>query len=279
MFTPSLATRAGLYVATCFIGSSFAIVAVGQDLKTFDPSYLESPRGGLDLMRTEDEVLRLTNEFREKLGLPALTRNKKLWNAAAYFAAYMARTDRYGHDADGNTPDERIAAFKYESCIEAENIAYQRKSGRFSTAELAQKFFETWRDSPPHRKNMLDPDLTEAAIAIGYSPASNRYYAVQVFGRPESAVIHFEVANRTDQPLWYSVRTIADRNDQPEPIDLPPRITMWHEYCQRTTIDWGWTKDDDRAVTSDKRMFVIEKTGSEIRVAQQPTRETGAGKR
>jgi uncharacterized protein YkwD len=241
-----------------------------QQLKEFDADYLEAPRGGPDLERAETEILGLTNELREKQGRPKLTRNKKLARAAAYFAAYMGRTDKYGHEADGNAPDERITAFEYDYCIEAENIAYQTKSDRFSTADLAQKFFEIWRDSPGHRENMLDADLKEVGIAIGYSPASNRYYAVQNFGRPTSAAIYFAVVNRTEEALKYTVRTSGVRdNGEREPIELPPQSKMVHRRCRTSTIDWGWTKNDDRVPVADKRDFIVVKSGSEFRVSQQ----------
>jgi uncharacterized protein YkwD len=245
-----------------------------QQLKEFDGKYLNAPRGGPDLARAEQELFRLTNELREKHGRPRLVWNKSLWKPAAYLAAYMARADKYGHEADGNTPAERLTAFQYDYCMEAENIAYQTKSSNFSTGELAQKFFETWRDSPPHHANMLDPDMTEVGIAIGYSPASNRYYAVQSFGRPQSAAIDFVVANRTEEIVRYTVQTGEGRgNADAEPIELPPHSTMWHEACQRSTIDWGWTKADDRVVVADKREFVVEKSGPEFRVSQQKLQE------
>jgi uncharacterized protein YkwD len=251
-----------------------------QQLKEFDGKYLNAPRSGPDLARAEKELLRLTNEFREKQGRPRLAWNKSLWKAAAYLAGYMARTDKYGHEADGNTPAQRLTALEYDYCLEAENIAYQTKSGGFSTGELAQKFFETWRSSPPHRANMLDPDMTEVGIAIGYSPASNRYYAVQSFGRPQSAATDFAVTNRTEEMVRYTVRTGEGRgNADAEPIELPPRSTMWHEACQRSTIDWGWTNDDDQVVVADNREFVVEKSGPEFRVSQQLASGAGVKKR
>src|SRR4029079_3802759 len=113
--------------------------------------------------------------------------------AAAYFAAFMARTDKYGHEADGNKPEERIAANKYEACLTAENIAFAMNSDGFKTDDLARTFFEMWKKSPPHRDNMLDPDVKEVGIAIAFAPKSGRYYIVQDFGRPKTASISFQV--------------------------------------------------------------------------------------
>jgi uncharacterized protein YkwD len=270
MLTRSISARARLYLATCIASISFPFVASGQQLKKFDPDYLTSPRGGPDLARAEEAIFRLTNEFRKEQGQTPLKWNKALDGAAAYFAAYMARTDKFGHTTDGNEPTERMTAYGYDSCVDAENIAHQRERRGVSTGALAQKFFEIWRDSPPHRENMLAPDLTEIGIAIGYSPASNRYYAVQNFGRPASAAIKFEVTNRTSQTLQFTVRMPVDRgNSEPERIELPARMTMWHTSCGASTIDWSWTKVDDRVRVADHQTFVVDKSGSEFRVSQQ----------
>ncbi len=129
----------------------------------------------------------------------------KLHKAASYFAAFMARTNKYGHEADGNHPWERVALFGYDYCVVAENISFQMKSTGFETKELANSFVEGWKESPPHRKNMLQPHVTETGVAIGHAPGSDRYYAVQLFARPQSEAIQFQVTNRTDELVRYTV--------------------------------------------------------------------------
>src|SRR4029079_3185433 len=178
-----------------------------QQLKEFDASYLESPRGGPQLRKAEQEVLRLTNAFRKQAGHEPLKAEKRLEKAAAYFAAFMARTDKYGHEVDGNKTEDRIAAYKYEACLTAENIAYAMNSDGFKTEELGREFFEMWKKSPHHRDNMLDPDAQEVGIAIAFAPASHRYYVVQDFARPKTATIHFQVTNQTTQTLRYRVKS------------------------------------------------------------------------
>ena len=150
-----------------------------QKLKEFDARYLRSPRGGPQLRKAEQEVFHLTNEFRKQAGREPLKAEKRLEKAAAYFAAFMARTDKYGHEVDGNKSEDRIAAYEYEACLTAENIAYAVNSDGFTTEDLARTFFEMWKKSPPHRDNMLDPDAKDVGIAIAFVPASGRYYVVQ----------------------------------------------------------------------------------------------------
>ena len=56
----------------------------------------------------------------------------------------------------------------------------------FRPDELAQRLFDGWVQSPPHRRNLLDGDMTDVGTAVAQSRRSGRYYAVQLFGRPRS---------------------------------------------------------------------------------------------
>ena len=53
-------------------------------------------------------------------------------------AAYMAKSGKFDHDADGRQPAQRIAAKGYRYCMVAENIAYEFSSRGFASSELAQ---------------------------------------------------------------------------------------------------------------------------------------------
>ena len=91
-----------------------------------------------DLEQAERLVARGTNEFRAKQGLGRLEPDSALMTAARAFADYMARTDRYGHAADGKQPSDRAEARGYRYCTVAENISYQYSSESFATEELAR---------------------------------------------------------------------------------------------------------------------------------------------
>lgn len=95
---------------------------------------------GPDLPAVEKLVLERTNDFRREQGLNALAANAPLERAARYFAEYMARTDRYGHHADGAEPADRATRHGYEWCQVSENISYQYTSASFATAELAERY-------------------------------------------------------------------------------------------------------------------------------------------
>lgn len=178
---------------------------------------------GPDLAAVERLVVEGTNAFRREQGLDALAANPTLQRAARYFADYMARTDRFSHQADGSEPAQRATLFGYEWCQVSENIAYQYTSATFATAELAGRYVEGWKRSPGHRGNMLNRDDVHIAVAVARSRETGRYYAAQMFGRPRSLRIEFHVTNRTRERVGYR---LGDRS-----YSLDPRSTRVHQQC------------------------------------------------
>jgi uncharacterized protein YkwD len=87
-------------------------------------------------------IIEKTNAFRREQKLAAVEVNPRLAAAAEDFARYMARTNRFGHTADGSRPADRAAKHGYAYCIIAENIAYQYRSQGFTAAELAEALFQ-----------------------------------------------------------------------------------------------------------------------------------------
>src|SRR5262249_14670175 len=151
-------------------------------------------------------------------------RNAKLTETVRYFADYMASNDKYGHAADGEQPSDRAKKHGYAFCVIAENIAYEYKSTGFTTEELAKGFVEGWKNSPEHRKNMLDRDVTEIGVAIARSQKTGYYYAVQMFGRPESDQIKFQIINRSGVAVKYELAG--------EKFSLPPDYSRTHSQCR-----------------------------------------------
>lgn len=135
----------------------------------------------------------------------------------------MARTDDYGHDAGGTTPVQRARRAGYEDCMVAENIAFQYSSAEFATDDLARRYLEGWKESPGHRKNLLDADATDLAVAVAQSPRTRRYYAVQMFGRPRSRAVEFRVTSAARRPFSYRVGEKS--------FELQPREARRHTVC------------------------------------------------
>jgi uncharacterized protein YkwD len=177
-----------------------------------------------DLAQARRAVVAGANSFRQSNGRAPLATNPKLDAAAAAFAAYMARTERYGHEADGQQPSQRAEAKGYAWCLVAENLAYMMSSRGFGTEELAQRLVQGWIDSPGHRHNLLEPESTETGVAIAHSAGSDRYYAVQMFGRPAAMRVHFALSNRSGQPVRYQ---LGDKG-----WSLAPGVTREHEQCE-----------------------------------------------
>lgn len=173
-------------------------------------------------------VVDRTNAFRRSQGLANTARNARLDEVARRFAEFMARSDQYGHEADGRTPAQRAQAHGYDYCVVLENIAFQYSSAGFRTPELAAGFVGGWERSPGHRRNMLDRDVTEIGVAVVQSPRTARYYAVQMFGRPRAMHVQFRIANRSGATLRYQLGGESYR--------LPPRVTRTHEQCRAETL-------------------------------------------
>lgn len=115
--------------------------AYGADFIQMTDSQLRPMASTPDLAMATTLIISRTNAFRQEEGHQPVTTNPLLMATAQDFADYMARTDRYGHTADGNQPAERAKQHGYDYCIVAENIAYQYNAGGFTTAELGGGFF------------------------------------------------------------------------------------------------------------------------------------------
>ncbi|MEQ9380183.1 MAG: CAP domain-containing protein [Pirellulales bacterium] len=193
-----------------------------SDLGQFEPA--NRP----DLSQVEAEIVERTNAFRGEHDRGPVTRDEALDQTAQDFAAYMAETDRYGHTADGRQAGERARAHDYPLCLIAENIAYFFHTTGFKTNQLARKAVTGWEESPPHRKNILRPHVTEIGVGVAQSEATGVYYLVQLFGRPRSQAITFDITNEVDKSIRYS---LGDRE-----FELPSRYTRTHELCIPTEL-------------------------------------------
>ncbi|MDB5311827.1 MAG: hypothetical protein JWO38_6029 [Gemmataceae bacterium] len=218
---------------------------------------------GPDLAAVAKGIVDRTNAFRKEEGRPAVAVNEKLTATAQYFADFMARTDKYGHTADGNRPDERAKRHGYDYCMVAENIAYVYNSAGFTAGELAEKFFTGWKESPGHRRNMLDPDVTETGVAVARSEKTGYYYAVQMFGRPKSAAIEFSVANQSPDEISYEIGG--------KTFTLPPRYTRTHSRCRPADLKAVWPGGQEPAVVRPARgdKFAVVKEAGKYQLKKE----------
>lgn len=176
-----------------------------------------------ELDQVEQAIVQETNAFRKEHGRKPLTVDEELTQAAESFAEFMARTGKYGHTADGQKPAERVKDAGYKYCIVRENIAYAFRTRGFSTDELADQFMSGWKESPGHRRNLLARWITGIGVAVAKSEETDAYFAVQVFGRPESATITFEIVNKSEATVEYQ---LSGRD-----YTVEPRVIRTHKAC------------------------------------------------
>lgn len=208
-----------------------------------------------DLAQATRLVIEGTNALRHTQGLESVRAEPRLARAAGEFAEYMARTGKYGHEADGRDPTQRALAQRYDYCLVLENIAYHYNSLGFRTAELAKHLVDGWRDSPPHRRNMLNAGVTD--IGVGVARAANGYYyGVQMLGLPRSASVKFEVRNE-------SRRTVRYRLGEDE-REVPARSIRTHEICLRETLRFEGLAGGEAATPRSGDRFVIGARGDRV---------------
>jgi uncharacterized protein YkwD len=119
----------------------------------------------------------MVSGYRANNGLPAVTLDPELMRLARAQAEVMARRDKLDHTA-GKPFIVRLKASGYDAKTAAENIG----AGYHTLAEA----FSGWRDSPPHRANMLLKDATRIGIAAVYTPASKyKVYWALILAQPD----------------------------------------------------------------------------------------------
>ena len=115
--------------------------------------------------------------YRANNGLPAVTLDPALMRLAQAQAAVMAKRDKLDHNA-GKPFAARLKASGYDAARAAENIG----AGYHTLAEA----FSGWRDSRPHRANMLLTGATRMGIAAVYTPRSKyKVYWSLILAEPD----------------------------------------------------------------------------------------------
>ena len=115
--------------------------------------------------------------YRANNGLPAVALDQELMQLAQAQADLMAKRDKLDHGA-GKPFVQRLKASGYDAKRAAENIS----AGYHTLAEA----FSGWRDSGPHRANMLLTGATRMGIAAVYTPTSKyKVYWSLILAEPD----------------------------------------------------------------------------------------------
>jgi len=143
---------------------------------TSEPSFyrnLAQPGAELDAAAAAAMI----SGYRSNNGLGAVTLDPELMKLAAAQAGTMAKRDKLDHDA-GRPFLARLKASGYDAKVAAENIG----AGYHTLAEA----FSGWRDSPPHKANMLLKGASRIGIAAVYTPASKyKVFWALILAAPE----------------------------------------------------------------------------------------------
>jgi len=119
----------------------------------------------------EQTLFQSANRERTAQGLPPLKWNNALAAAARQHALRMAQQNTLSHQFPGE-PDlaGRVAQGGARFSTIAENIA---------EGPDAESIHEQWMKSPPHRRNLLDPQLDSVGISV--AERNGTLFAVEVF--------------------------------------------------------------------------------------------------
>ena len=132
----------------------------GEVPSTEQPTmYLSMANGGAKL--DPQAAASMISQYRQNNGLGALAVDPDLMRLAEAQSQAMAAKNKLDHDVKAPLA-KRLNEGGYPATIAVENVS----AGYHTLAEA----FSGWRDSPPHRENMLKNGVTKMGIAASYAP-------------------------------------------------------------------------------------------------------------
>jgi uncharacterized protein YkwD len=161
MFMPlPLSNKPMLVVAV--LGLATLPACIGDQSPPSQPSFYRNLATS-DAQLDPAAAASMISGYRRNNGLEAVTLDPDLARLAQEQAQAMANRDKLGHEVAGPF-NERLRKSGYKAREAAENIS----AGYHTLAEA----FSGWRDSPPHRANMLLRNANRIGIAAVRAPGS-----------------------------------------------------------------------------------------------------------
>jgi uncharacterized protein YkwD len=137
-----------------------ALAGCAQDVAIEQPTmYLSMANGGARL--DPEAAASMISLYRQNNGLGAVAVDPELMKLAESQSQAMASHNKLDHDVKAPLA-RRLSASGYPATLAVENVS----AGYHTLAEA----FSGWRDSPPHRANMLKNGVTNLGIAASYAP-------------------------------------------------------------------------------------------------------------
>jgi len=118
---------------------------------------IASPGAHLDPVAAASMI----SQYRQNNGLGAVTVDPDLMALAEVQSGVMAEKNKLDHDVRAPLA-KRLSTAGYPATVAVENVS----AGYHTLAEA----FSGWRDSPPHKANMLKSGVTKLGIAASYAP-------------------------------------------------------------------------------------------------------------
>ncbi|HKS19119.1 MAG TPA: CAP domain-containing protein [Bradyrhizobium sp.] len=121
--------------------------------------YLSMAHGGATL--DPQAAASMISLYRQNNGLGAVAVDPDLMKLADQQSEAMAGRNKLDHDVKAPLA-KRLGASGYPATVAVENVS----AGYHTLAEA----FSGWRDSPPHKANMLKTGVTKLGISARYAP-------------------------------------------------------------------------------------------------------------
>nr|WP_321488050.1 CAP domain-containing protein [uncultured Hyphomonas sp.] len=175
---------AALPAAACNMDVRHRGQTVADYVEAVQPCLRSWPAGYMADANMEADFLARVNAERISQGLAPLRYRPELLEAARFQSLDMAYNDFFGHQSpDGRHHDARVSAFDRSALIKysAENVAMVEViGGRWNLKRNAVKRLHgNLMDSPGHRANILNPDITD--VAMGVVRTESGVWVTQVF--------------------------------------------------------------------------------------------------
>ena len=162
MFRLSFAARAGRGLLVLAATMALSACMTDRDPPSGQPSFYRSlAEAGAQV--DAGAAQSMISGYRQNNGLAAVTIDPDLMRLAEQQSRTMAERNKLDHDI-GRPFSERLKRGGYDAKQAVENIS----AGYHTLAEA----FSGWRDSPPHRANMLNQGVTRMGIAAIYAPGT-----------------------------------------------------------------------------------------------------------
>ena len=121
------------------------------------------------------------NEYRRQNGLVEWKWSDKAFKPAEHHSDYQVKVGEMGHRENTVTPKptSRLDYYKINWIYSGENVAVV-ESTNLTNEEVAERILYLWKNSPPHKKLLLNPDDAEVGaisckIGRNYKWSKNEY--------------------------------------------------------------------------------------------------------